>query len=91
MTTIQNDGRITSSATADRGSINIEEIKSRVHKETAREILGGIISFLNGQSEAVNSMAVISNACKRCYNGSQANKHDFLKQLAEKYGMEIKQ
>ena len=40
MTVIQNDGKITSSATIDGGRINIEELKAQVRKETAKSIIG---------------------------------------------------
>lgn len=63
--------------------------KEQIGKAKAKEILQEVTHFLNEQSECVNSMDIISDQCKECYEGSQTNRHNFLKELAQKHGVEV--
>ena len=72
--------------------------EEEVRKETAKEILLRVKSFLEEQTKTVKQLSnpkmgvyAIPQSCVECYEGSQDNRLDELSRIAKEFGVEVEE
>ena len=91
---IREGGYVNITSLYDKGYRKAEEVR----KETAKEILLRVRSFLEEQTKTVKQLSkptmgshAIPPTCVECYEGSQDNRLDELSRIAKEFGVEVEE